>query len=244
MNFGLRQGLFLRFLSNPFSILLDMKAILLLSIIPLSSTFIALAKGKLRHENDLTKIKPLDRLSPFFFSSKLRHTSGSALNLQSQAFYGDVSPVVEDFDPQLPLPQAISFAFIVVAFSLLRIKVAEIQARKEAYEETMEAYREAVLLGLSEPSARRSEEILRIEGEVNTKRMAWENAKEIAPGIRVATADSNTEAQQVKGGPSEETNSRVTNPAALVLLGAVAFVLISTLFLMAADPMKGGWDGR
>jgi hypothetical protein len=170
--------------------------------------------------------------------------SPSSFLFQSNEFYGDVIPVAESFDPQLPLPQAATFAFILVTFSLLRMKVLGIQECKEDYEKKTKELKAVVLLGLSEPSNERSEEILKIEAEVEASRMAWERAKEIAPGIRVASPDPdiNTEAQRQENGANEM--SRVTDPATLVLLGAVALVLISTLTLTVMDPMKGGWDGR
>ena len=169
--------------------------------------------------------------------------SPSSFLFQSNEFYGDVIHVAESFDPQLPLPQAATFAFILITFSLLR-RVLHIQECKEDYEKKTKELKAVVLLGLSEPSNERSEEILKIEAEVEATKMAWERAKEIAPGIRVASPDPdiNTEAQRQENGANEM--SRVTDLPTLVLLGAVALVLISTLTLTVMDPMKGGWDGR
>mmetsp|Transcript_6996 Transcript_6996/g.14107 ORF Transcript_6996/g.14107 Transcript_6996/m.14107 type:complete len:231 (-) Transcript_6996:25-717(-) len=154
------------------------------------------------------------------------------------------------FEPELPLPQAVSFTFIVLLFAGLRVRVLGIEKAKDEYNEKYEKLKEKRLQLFSDPSMESSDEMRMLEREVEESRMAWESAREIAPGIRVVTAEAPMQIKEegdsvaVSVSPGG-TDGRVSNPYALVLLAGVALLLTSTLFLLGGDPMKGGgnWGG-
>jgi len=96
--------------------------------------------------------------------------------------------------------------------------VLDIEGKKEAYEKSAERLKSARIAILAEPGREKSDETRALEEEVESSRVAWENAKEVVPGsgVRVVTAD-NAEPQRSRD-EIASGDGKVTSPVGIVVL--------------------------